>query len=76
MVVGVERFPTLSNPHGEVAHAVPDLGAATALGLAVCGMPVEALTLRVVQGWEAVDVLERCPHCDEIVADRAPRSDS
>lgn len=62
-LVGVERAPTLADPAATLAHAVPEVGDATRLGVALCGMPVEGLTLRPDLAWLDTGTHGRCEHC-------------
>ena len=49
------------------AHVVPDLGSATARhGIAVCGLPVEALILMTDMTWDQVERPHRCAHCLQV----------
>lgn len=65
-LVGLERVPTLSDPAATLAHAVPDVGEATSLGVALCGMPVESLTLRRDLAWQDLETRDRCRHCERV----------
>jgi hypothetical protein len=62
LLVGVERAPTLEAPRAVIAHAVPDLGKATSAGVALCGLPVEVLTLVPELRWADPGV-PRCADC-------------
>ena len=49
------------------AHVVPDLGSATARhGIAVCGLPVEALILMMDMTWDQVEPPHQCSHCTDV----------
>jgi hypothetical protein len=68
MLVGIEKAPTLAAPRAVVAHAVPNLGAATALGVSVCGLPAEVLSLDRDLTWADPGV-PRCIDCQEQAAE-------
>jgi hypothetical protein len=63
LVVGVERVPESFAALGLHAHAVPDLGEATGLGVALCSVPAHVLTLVPDLEWDDVDLRHRCPLC-------------
>lgn len=52
-----------------LAHAVGDVGDLTAThGMALCGLPVEALVVVPDLQWRQVDGLSRCGLCEEAMS--------
>lgn len=68
LVVGVEHF---ASPTAIVAHAVIDVGPATARTVTLCGIPVEVLTVVPGLAWDEVQTSKRCHHCGNERQDEA-----
>jgi hypothetical protein len=66
-LVGVEFAPPtqshLARDRTLLAHAVPDLDEATILGIALCQVAVDTLTLVPDLAWDSVLATHRCQEC-------------
>jgi hypothetical protein len=65
LLAGVEFAPThLAGDRTLLAHAVPDLDEATVLGITLCQVAVDTLTLVPDLAWDNVLATHRCPECE------------